>query len=198
MKMFPAHPILWSGCWFCLPYKLRRTFQMYARIPCLLMKLMSRDTQLFVNISICAGNKSVQSPDLSSEEKVGSRSLALHGHKMSHLILHFNFTLRDDWTVYVSKYDLNMLGVKRGPVSTPNISASIKDGGLLVTWGAAHSRADTDPYCFEYQLDMGDQETPKQFSDQLSYREPHVDPLHLQSDDEDEEGQLLCGLLSME
>ncbi|XP_034006749.1 granulocyte-macrophage colony-stimulating factor receptor subunit alpha-like [Trematomus bernacchii] len=134
---------------------------------------LHQDTQLFVNISICDGNKSVQSPDLSSEEKVGSRSLALHDHKMSLLILHFNFTLHGNWTVYASKYDLNMLEVLSPP---QNISASIKDGGLLVTWGSPHCRVDNDPFCFEYQLDMGDQETPKEFSDRLSYREPKVDP----------------------
>ncbi|KAI9534257.1 hypothetical protein NQZ68_014665 [Dissostichus eleginoides] len=134
---------------------------------------LQQDTQLFVNISICNGSKSVQSPDLSSEEKVGSRSLALHDHKMSLLILHFNFTLKGKWTVYASKYDLNMLEVLSPP---QNISASIKDGGLLVTWGLPHSRAHISSSCFEYQLDMGDQETPKELSDQLSYREPNVDP----------------------
>ncbi|XP_033946129.1 interleukin-13 receptor subunit alpha-1-like isoform X1 [Pseudochaenichthys georgianus] len=210
MKMFPAHPILWSGLLVLFALQIEadisdvcedtmssdeidvqstsvqghKVEMEHIDLTCVLyptnilncswsFNTVQQDTQLFVNISICAGNKSVQSPDLSSEEKVGSRSLALHDHKMSHLILHFNFTLRDEWTVYVSKYDLNMLEVLSPP---QNISASIKDGGLLVTWGAAHSRADTDPYCFEYQLDMGDQETPKQFSDQLSYREPHVDP----------------------
>ncbi|KAF3850527.1 hypothetical protein F7725_012299 [Dissostichus mawsoni] len=88
---------------------------------------------------------------------------------MSLLILHFNFTLKGKWTVYASKYDLNMLEVLSPP---QNISASIKDGGLLVTWGLPHSRAHISSSCFEYQLDMGDQETPKEMSDQLCYREP--------------------------
>ncbi|XP_034095725.1 uncharacterized protein LOC117562059 isoform X2 [Gymnodraco acuticeps] len=212
MKMFPAHPILWSSLLVLFALQIEADISDVCEdtmssdkidvqstsvqghevelenidLTCVLyptnilncswsFNTVQQDTQLFVNISICAGNKSVQSPDLSSEEKVGSRSLALHDHKMSYLILHFNVTLRDNWTVYNSKYDLGMLEVLSPP---QNISASIKDGGLLVTWGLPHSRADPNlnPDCFEYQLDMGDQETPKKFSDQLSYREPNVDP----------------------
>ncbi|KAJ4944191.1 hypothetical protein JOQ06_012736 [Pogonophryne albipinna] len=196
MKMFPAHPILWSSLLVLFALQIEADISdvcedtmssdnidaqstsvqgheverehIHDKDPtCVLyptnilncswsFNTVQQDTQLFVNISICAGNKSVQSPDLSSEEKVGSRSLALHDHKMSHLILHFNFTLGDNWTVYVSKYDLNMLEVLSPP---QNISASIKDGGLLVTWGLPHSRAkpEPEPDCFEYQLDMGDQ-----------------------------------------
>lgn len=38
-----------------------------------------------------------------------------------------------------------------------NISASVKDGDLLVTWDLPRSRADYNPSCFEYQLDFGEQ-----------------------------------------
>ncbi|KAK5919209.1 hypothetical protein CgunFtcFv8_023117 [Champsocephalus gunnari] len=207
MKLFPAHPILWSSLLVLFALQIEAEADIsdvcqdtmaaddidvqsssvqdhhvemdniYEKVYCLLyptnilncswsFDTLQQDTQLFVNISICDGDKSVQFPDLSSEEKVGSRSLALHDHKMSLLILHFNITLYDKWTVYASKYDHNMLEVLSPP---QNISASIKDGGLLVTWGLPHSRADNDPFCFEYQLDMGDQETPKEFSEQLEW-----------------------------
>ncbi|XP_070775088.1 interleukin-13 receptor subunit alpha-1-like isoform X2 [Enoplosus armatus] len=57
-----------------------------------------------------------------------------------------------------------------------NVSASIKDGGLLVTWGLPRSREYSNPSCFEYQLDMGDQERPKNLTGQLSFLEQNADP----------------------
>lgn len=38
-----------------------------------------------------------------------------------------------------------------------NISASVKDGDLLVSWALPYSQVSSNPSCFEYQLDMGDQ-----------------------------------------
>ncbi|XP_063741488.1 granulocyte-macrophage colony-stimulating factor receptor subunit alpha-like isoform X2 [Eleginops maclovinus] len=226
MKLFPAHPILWSSLLVLFALQIEAEVnisdvcedkrasdeidvqttsvqlhyvemdQLYNKFHCLLyptnilncswsFNTLHQDTQLFVNISICDGDKSVQSADLSSEEKVGSRSLALPDDKLSLLILHFNVTLHDKWTFYTSKYDLNMLEVLSPP---PNISASIKDGGLLVTWDLPQSRVDIHSSCFEYQLDISEQpcvwgygcqlfnnETRKEFTEQRSYRETNVD-----------------------
>ncbi|XP_029309512.1 cytokine receptor-like factor 2 [Cottoperca gobio] len=133
---------------------------------------LHKDAQFFVNISICDDKRTVQAPNLSSEERVGSMSLILHVHEMLHLILRFNITLHDRWTVYTITYNIDMLEVLSPP---PNISASVKDGDLVVTWGLPHSRADTNPECFEYQLAMADQERPKSLTNQ-SYTEPNVDP----------------------
>ncbi|XP_074506528.1 uncharacterized protein LOC141776679 [Sebastes fasciatus] len=136
---------------------------------------LQKDTHLFVNISICDDKRAVHPLDLSSEERVGSLSLTLHEHEHEtlYVILRFNISLHDEWTVYTSAYDMDILEVLSPP---QNISASVKDGGLLVTWGLPPRQEDIPPECFEYQLDMGDQEGPKTFPDQLSYTEANADP----------------------
>ncbi|XP_028449948.1 granulocyte-macrophage colony-stimulating factor receptor subunit alpha-like isoform X2 [Perca flavescens] len=134
---------------------------------------LQKDTQIFVNISVCDDFGEGPALNLSSEERVGSLSSFLHAHEGLFVILRFNITLHDMWTVYICPFEVNMLEVLSPP---PNISASVKDGGLVVTWGLPHSREDTHPYCFEYQLDMGDQERSKTLTDQLSYTEPNPDP----------------------
>ncbi|XP_068593900.1 interleukin-13 receptor subunit alpha-1-like [Cebidichthys violaceus] len=131
---------------------------------------LEKDAQLFVHISICDDDRAFHDLYLSSEERVGSRSLTLHQHEWSYVILHFNITLRGNWTVYTSGYEIDMLEVMPPP---QNISASVRDGGLLVTWGLPQNR---DESCFEYQLDMGDQEIPKHLTAALSYTEPNADP----------------------
>lgn len=37
-----------------------------------------------------------------------------------------------------------------------NISVSVKDGELSVTWALPSSKDTENPECFEYQLDLGD------------------------------------------
>ncbi|XP_078120765.1 uncharacterized protein LOC144526904 isoform X2 [Sander vitreus] len=134
---------------------------------------LQKDTQIFVNISVCDDHGAGHSLNLSSEERVGSMSSILHTHTELYVILYFNITLHDKWTVYASPFDINMLEVLSPP---QNISVSVKDEGLVVTWGLPHSRVDPYPHCFEYQLDMGDQERSKTLTNQLSYTEPNPDP----------------------
>lgn len=38
-----------------------------------------------------------------------------------------------------------------------NISASVKEGNLLVSWSLPYSKVSSNTWCFEYQLDLGDQ-----------------------------------------
>lgn len=133
---------------------------------------LQKDTQLFIHINICDDNRTVHSLSPSSEERVGSWSWILHEYE-KYVILRFNITLHDKWTVYTCAYDMDMLEVLSPP---HNISASVRDGSLLVTWGLPFSRTDSNPSCFEYQLDIGDQERDKILSDQLSYKEPNIDP----------------------
>ncbi|XP_054452146.1 uncharacterized protein LOC129088907 isoform X3 [Anoplopoma fimbria] len=133
---------------------------------------LEEDAQLFVHISICDGNSKVHYPNLSSE-RVGSMSLILREHENLYVILHFNITLHDKWTVYSWENNMNMLEVLLPP---QKIAASFKDGSLLVTWGLPQSRVNYKPSCFEYQLDMGDQERPKYLTNQLVYTEPNADP----------------------
>ncbi|XP_031162674.2 granulocyte-macrophage colony-stimulating factor receptor subunit alpha-like isoform X2 [Sander lucioperca] len=134
---------------------------------------LQKDAQIFVNISVCDDHGAGHSLNLSSEERVGSMSSILHAHKELNVILCFNITLHDKWTVYASPFDINMLEVLSPP---QNISASVKNEGLVVTWGLPHSHIDPNPHCFEYQLDMGDKERSKNLTDQLSYTEPNPDP----------------------
>lgn len=134
---------------------------------------LQKDAQLFVHLSICDDDRAVHYPNTSSEERVGSMSLTLREHEELYVILHFNITLHDAWTLYTSTYDMEMLEVLPPP---QNIYISVRDGGLLVTWALPQSRVRVNPSCFEYQLDMGDQEKPKDLTDRLSYTEPNVDP----------------------
>ncbi|XP_040000700.1 interleukin-5 receptor subunit alpha-like isoform X2 [Xiphias gladius] len=132
---------------------------------------LQKDTQLSVHISVCHGNTSVQSLNYLSEERVGSEALVLLQHDNLYVIIQFNMSLHDSWKLYTYKYNIDKLEVLSPPV---NVTATVKDGGLLVTWGPPNNRS--RPSCFEYQLDLGDQETPKQWSGQLSYTELNVDP----------------------
>ncbi|XP_070701553.1 interleukin-5 receptor subunit alpha-like [Pempheris klunzingeri] len=134
---------------------------------------LQKDIQLFIYISICDGESTVWSLGHWSEGKAASRSLILDKHQMLYVTLHYNLTRHDKWTVYGYTYDADMIEVPSPPT---NISASIKDGGLLVKWALPHSQGDTNPSCFEYQLDIDDQlYNPRA---QLSYVEPNADPHH--------------------
>ncbi|XP_032386802.1 granulocyte-macrophage colony-stimulating factor receptor subunit alpha isoform X1 [Etheostoma spectabile] len=134
---------------------------------------LQKDTQLFVMISVCDYHEVGHALNLSSVERVGSMSSILHVHEELNVILRFNITLLDKWTVYTYPYDINMLEVLPPP---QNISASFVNGNLLVTWSKPHSRVHLEPLCFEYQLDMGDQEKSKDLIETLTHTEPNLDP----------------------
>ncbi|XP_034411057.1 granulocyte-macrophage colony-stimulating factor receptor subunit alpha-like isoform X2 [Cyclopterus lumpus] len=132
---------------------------------------LQKDAQLFVHLSICDDDRAVHYTNISSGERVGLSSLTPHKLDALYVILHFNITLHDAWTVYTSTYDMDMLEVLPPP---QNISLSVKDGDLFVKWGLPKDQV--KPSCLEYQLDMGDQERPKHLIDQQSYKEPNIDP----------------------
>uniref|UniRef100_UPI0037E93F66 interleukin-13 receptor subunit alpha-1-like n=1 Tax=Semicossyphus pulcher TaxID=241346 RepID=UPI0037E93F66 len=136
---------------------------------------LQNDTQLSVSISICDDETTVHSLNQVSEERVQSMSLTLCEHESLNVVLLFNITLRDRWTVYTYVFDMLMLEVLSPP---QNISASFKDGGLLVTWSLPHSRESLKPSCFEYQLDLGDQESLTHLKDKLFHMEPNADQSH--------------------
>ncbi|KAI3375263.1 hypothetical protein L3Q82_021760, partial [Scortum barcoo] len=127
--------------------------------------------QLFVSISVCEDD--TKSLNYLSEERTGSWCSTLPKIGDPMLILQFNITLYDSWTAYTYGYEMDQIEVLSPP---QNISASVKDGGLLVTWDLPQGRREINPPCFEYQLDLGDQEGPKELSDQLSYTELNADP----------------------
>ncbi|XP_054624604.1 interleukin-5 receptor subunit alpha-like isoform X2 [Dunckerocampus dactyliophorus] len=134
---------------------------------------LQQDAQLCVYISVCDNTSTVRPLRLVSEEHLGSTSMALKEHEMLHVILHFNVSLQHTWAVYSYVYDTEMMEVLPPP---GNISASVRDEGLVVTWQVPCSRAYYNPSCFEYQLEVGDEEKPKVLSSQLSYTIPNVDP----------------------
>ncbi|XP_074544025.1 uncharacterized protein LOC141803880 [Halichoeres trimaculatus] len=134
---------------------------------------LKKDAQLSVSISICSDGSTIHSLNNSSENRVGSVSLTLSEHQAPEVILQFNITLHDKWTVYSYTYDPENLEVLPPP---RDVSASIKNGALLVTWSKPINVADSGPHCFEYQLDMGDQERPTHLQTRLNYTEPHADP----------------------
>ncbi|XP_040911561.1 prolactin receptor-like isoform X2 [Toxotes jaculatrix] len=127
------------------------------------------DAQLSVHISICEYSTSVQSQSF-LVERVGSRTLNLQPNEMLTVVIQFNFSWHDHWNAYLFSYDEDLLEFRLPPT---NVSATVKDGGLLVTWGPPPS--DVNYSCFEYELDLGDQETPKRLSAR-SYTEHNVDP----------------------
>ncbi|XP_077954686.1 uncharacterized protein LOC120816324 isoform X2 [Gasterosteus aculeatus] len=136
---------------------------------------LHEDAQLFVHIRICDGDAEVNHTDLSSEERVGSLSFTLHHNEMLYVILHFNITLHGNWTVYASEYSMDFLEVLPPP---QNITASFRDGSLLVTWDLPQRRTVCNDDCLQYQLDLGDQESPKVVHGTLSYTETNADPTY--------------------
>ncbi|XP_031614774.1 uncharacterized protein LOC116335267 [Oreochromis aureus] len=132
---------------------------------------LEKDAQLSVFISVCDDEILVKSLNYTSVERAGSASLIL-SNNMTEVILHLNKSMQNKWTSYTYVYDMDMLELLSPP---PNIYASVKDGALVVSWGLPFTREVINPYCFEYQLDKGDQEQPMYLIAQQSYREPVSD-----------------------
>ncbi|XP_061791240.1 granulocyte-macrophage colony-stimulating factor receptor subunit alpha-like isoform X2 [Nerophis lumbriciformis] len=130
-------------------------------------------TRIQVYISVCNDTSTVRPCELVSDEPFGGTSMALGEYVMLEVVLHFNVSQGHTWAVYSYMYDIDMMEVLLPP---GNISASVDDHGLVVSWELPYSRATPDPSCFEYELDVGDKESPKVLSGQLSYAIPNVDP----------------------
>lgn len=133
--------------------------------------LAKEDMQLSVYISVCDEKTTVQSFRVFHLDHIGSRSLDLQQYILSDVIIQFNMSQHDRWTVYTYMYELDMLEVLTPP---PNVSAAFKDGGLLVTW--EQPKSELHSTCFEYQLDLDNQEPPKHLNFELSYTEHSADP----------------------
>lgn len=139
------------------------------------------DSHISFFVAVCEKTKLIHSLNYSSEELredgVSSKSVSLcqdcTNNMKLYVILFYNVSLQNSWTFYAIKYNTEILEVLSPP---PNISALVKDGGLLVMWGQPYSRVQAPLSCFEYQLDIGDQERPKNLTGQLSYTEPNTDP----------------------
>ncbi|XP_065809869.1 interleukin-5 receptor subunit alpha isoform X1 [Labrus bergylta] len=134
---------------------------------------LKKDTQLSVYMSICDDVERVHFLNCSSEERFGSMWRTVLEQNTLNVIIQFNVSLHDKWTVYTKTYDMEMLEVLPPP---ENISASIKDGGLVVTWSKPKSRTNLNLHCSEFELVVGDQEKPISLHNQLSHTEPNADP----------------------
>ncbi|XP_057713872.1 granulocyte-macrophage colony-stimulating factor receptor subunit alpha-like isoform X1 [Corythoichthys intestinalis] len=130
-----------------------------------------KDAQLFVYISICDNNSTVHYLSLSSEEHSGSTSIALREYEMLYVIVQFNVSWDHMWIVYSYVYDTEMMEVLPPPV---NIAASVVDEGLMVSWDPPRDRSNSNSRCFEYQLDVGNQEKKQIRARQVTI--PNVDP----------------------
>ncbi|KAM3605411.1 uncharacterized protein V6R79_025447 [Siganus canaliculatus] len=135
---------------------------------------LDEDSHLFVHISICDDGEAVDSLSQSYSSRAGSmgRTLTLEQYDELHVVFQMNVTLHDLWAVHTFTYDTNLLEVLPPP---QNISASIKNGDLVVTWDPPASREDLTHDCFEYQLDLGDQEQLRNLSNQQSYTQSNAD-----------------------
>ncbi|XP_041660147.1 interleukin-5 receptor subunit alpha-like [Cheilinus undulatus] len=136
---------------------------------------LQEDAQLSVDLRICDNNTEDPSLNHLSEKRVGSLSVPVFPHEHLYVIFKFNITLNDKRTVYFYKYDMWMLEVLSPP---HNITAFINDGGLQVAWSNPKSWTNPSLHCFQYQLDIGDQERPRNFTGKLSHMEPNADPSH--------------------
>ncbi|KAF7653662.1 hypothetical protein LDENG_00079950 [Lucifuga dentata] len=138
------------------------------------------DSQISFFVIVCEKNKALNySSEKLQEEGVRSKSVVLCqdciDYKWLYVIFLYNVSLHNNWTVYAFKYDTKHLEVLAPPM---NISASVEDGGLLVEWSQPHTRVELNPRCFDYQLDIDDQERPKILNNKLQYTEPNADPTH--------------------
>ncbi|XP_071399117.1 interleukin-13 receptor subunit alpha-1-like [Centroberyx affinis] len=137
-----------------------------------------KERQSSVFVIICEGEEKHSFEEVRvSEEGVQSKSVVLCQHcidyRKLYVILHVNVSQPNMWTTYTTKYSSDNIEVLPPP---HNISAVVRDGGLLVTWGQPYSRSPRPAKCFTYQLDISGQERLKDVTGQRNYTEPNADP----------------------
>ncbi|XP_077415536.1 cytokine receptor common subunit gamma-like [Vanacampus margaritifer] len=132
-----------------------------------------KEAQLHVYFSICDNINTVQPLSLLSEEHSGSTSIALREYEMLYVIVQFNVSLNHTWAVYGYVYNTEMMEVLPPP---GNICASLKGVDLAVTWDVPRGRANYPPSCFEYQLDVGNQDKSPITNYQPYYKIQNANP----------------------
>ncbi|KAM9791368.1 granulocyte-macrophage colony-stimulating factor receptor subunit alpha-like [Syngnathus typhle] len=134
---------------------------------------LDKESQLYVHISICDNNSTVQPLNLISKQHSGSTCIALKQYEWLYVIIQFNVSLHHTWAVYSYVYDTEMMEVLPPP---GNISASVKDKDLVVTWNKPRGRANSNSLCFEYELAVGNPEQILIPSRELSHTMPNANP----------------------
>ncbi|XP_041847762.1 uncharacterized protein LOC121644111 [Melanotaenia boesemani] len=149
-----------SFCFLDLTYILNCSWSFYTS---------DENAQLSVQISVCDENKVITSQSQASVKRDGSWTFP--DQQIQSVILQFNMSGPDKWETYTYAYDHKILRHVPPPA---NISASIIDGNLHVKWDLACKDSSNNSECFEYELDMG-QQNPRHLTGVLSHTEPNVD-----------------------
>ncbi|KAM4557687.1 uncharacterized protein V3H82_017381 isoform 2-T2 [Fundulus diaphanus] len=134
---------------------------------------LDQDAELSVSVRVSENDELVDSRLQGSAKRVGFISWMLQDGENREVAVDFNVTLRGAWMCCKASWDDDLLNVIPPPA---NVTASIQDGSLKVTWDAPSEMFKA--HCFDYQLDMGEQEKLRNFSNKLQYREPNVVPGH--------------------
>ncbi|KAM4597510.1 uncharacterized protein ACJ7VT_017026 [Polymixia lowei] len=141
------------------------------------------NSQYSASVIICEGEKRISSWQClpaeirASEQERQPKSLVLCkdtvDYNISSVILQVNVSLPQELKIYTFKYVYEILEVLSPP---PNISASIRERALLVTWDIPYTPSSRSPKCFKYQLDISGQDRHKNVTKHLKYTEPNIDP----------------------
>lgn len=133
---------------------------------------LKEDAQLSVSVRVYENEILVDSRSQNSAKSVGFITWTIHDGEERTVAISINATLDDPWTC-CSIFDKDVLDITPPPT---NVTASIQNGSLNVTWVVPRENVSTE--CFDYQLDMGDQEKLKEFTGKLQYIEPNAVPAH--------------------
>ncbi|XP_012723825.2 uncharacterized protein LOC105930254 [Fundulus heteroclitus] len=134
---------------------------------------LDQDAELSVSVRVSENDELVDSRLQGSAKRVGFISWMLQDGEHREVAVDFNVTLRGAWMCCRASFDDDSLHIIPPPA---NVTASVQDGSLNVTWDAPSESF--PPHCFNYQLDMGEQEKLRNFSDKLQHLEPNVVPGH--------------------
>lgn len=134
---------------------------------------LNENARLSVGISICDDEKLMRNVSVARVSRAGSQAVILEEYMEIKVVLSFNVTLDGLWTVYSCHYDKESLEVPSPP---HNLTAVITGSNLLVSWALPYTKMNPVDSCFEYQLDLGDQEKPRELAKALSYTEQDIDP----------------------
>ncbi|XP_023191948.1 interleukin-5 receptor subunit alpha-like [Xiphophorus maculatus] len=133
------------------------------------LRALETGAQLSVSVRLFENERLVDSRNQSSANGVGFISWTIDGGQEKSVVVDFDVILRGARTCYTAVFDEDILNILNPPA---NLNASIQDGNLHVNWDVPTSKI--FPHCFDYQLDIGDQEKPRIFSAKLQYVVPNA------------------------
>nr|XP_015812958.2 granulocyte-macrophage colony-stimulating factor receptor subunit alpha [Nothobranchius furzeri]XP_054607464.1 granulocyte-macrophage colony-stimulating factor receptor subunit alpha [Nothobranchius furzeri] len=127
---------------------------------------LEKDTHLSIVMSECKEDTPVDLESKLSVPRVGFWVLNMS--QKDHVIVCFNMTKDVEWMVNIRRYEMDLIR----PLSPPtNVCASIEGTHLYISWNLPDSNNIANPDCFEYQLDLGEQEDLRMLTGTLQYVE---------------------------